>query len=252
MRERRARLRQATALAVVLAAWETAARRHWLAPVMPAPSAVARALLALARDGSLFRDALASVERVIVGFSAAAVAGVGLAALLARSEPLADCLVPLIELLRPISVIAWVPIAVLWFGIGDGSAWFVIFIGGFFAVFTNAFAGFRSVARAHVEAARCLGAGPLLFVREVLWPSALPHILTGLRIGSGTAWTAVIAAELISGRSGLGYMIELSRMMIETENVLAGMIVIGLIGLAMNAGFVWLEGRLIPWREERT
>jgi len=150
-------------------------------------------------------------------------------------------------LIRPISVIAWIPIAILWFGLGDRSAWFLIFLGSFFPIFTNTYFGVRSVQPIHIQVAQCLGAGRWLFLREVL-PSALPYILSGMRIGLGTGWTCVIAAELITASSGLGYMIQVARAMIETEKVLGGMVIIGAIGFAMNYLMGAIERRLTLWR----
>jgi ABC-type nitrate/sulfonate/bicarbonate transport system permease component len=154
-------------------------------------------------------------------------------------------------LIRPISVIAWIPIAILWFGLGDRPAWFLISLGAFFPIFTNTYDGARSLAEVHIRVARCFGAPRWLFVRQVLIPATLPHIMTGLRVGLGTGWTCVIAAELISATSGLGYMIQLARTTIETEKVLAGMVVIGVIGFAMN-GLMILVERFLSIKESKS
>ena len=157
---------------------------------------------------------------------------------------------PLVQILRPISPIAWIPIAILWFGLGDKPALFIIFLGSFFPIFTNTYVGFRSVAPIHIQAAQCLGAGRWLFFRKVLFPSALPYILTGMRIGLGFGWMCVIAAEMIAATSGLGYMIQLARNLMETERIFGGMIVIGIVGFAMNQAMLFLEHRLTPWRAD--
>lgn len=230
-------------------AWEAAVDGGWLdRNTLPAPSAVLRALADLAELGRLWPDIAASLGRIAVGFSLATVAGIALGSLLGWYRRLAEYLLPVIELIRPISVIAWIPIAILWFGLGNKSAWFLIFLGAFFPIFTNAFAGVRALAPTHLRVAQCLGVSRRQFVVSVLLPSALPLILTGMRIGLGTGWTCVIAAELIASTSGLGYMIQIARTMIETEKVLGGMLVIGLIGFAMNAAMVKLERWLTPWR----
>ncbi|MDA9392191.1 hypothetical protein WN73_16615 [Bradyrhizobium sp. CCBAU 45394] len=212
--------------------------------LFPPPSALGAAVLDLARAGMLWRDVSASILRVLVGFSIATVAGVGLGLLLGRLSELARYVLPLIEVIRPISVIAWIPIAILWFGLGDRPAWFLIALGAFFPIFTSTFDGARSLADVYVRVARCFAAPRGLFIRQVLLPATLPHILTGMRIGLGTGWTCVIAAELVSATSGLGYMIQLARTTIETEKVLAGMLVIGLIGFAMNSLMLLIERRL--------
>lgn len=252
MRANLARIARHLALpSAALGLWQLSVSRGWIdGRLFPAPAAILHEMIAMARMGMLWDNIGGSLARVTVGFGAGLVAAVALAALFARWQGAAELGAPVIELLRPISVIAWIPIAVIWFGLGDRPAWFIIFLGAFFPIFTNALAGFMSVDPAHVDAARSLGAGRWLFLREVLWPTALPHLLTGVRIGAGTAWTAVIAAEMISGQSGLGYMIQMARMMVEPERVLAGMILIGLIGYTMNASISYLETRLVPWRED--
>jgi ABC-type nitrate/sulfonate/bicarbonate transport system permease component len=230
---------------VLLVAWELGARFGVInANLFPPPSAIAQALSDLSSTGMLWRDVSASIVRVSVGFSIAAFVGTGLGLLLGRLNGLARYVLPLVELIRPISVIAWIPIAILWFGLGDRPAWFLIALGAFFPIFTNAYDGARSLADVYVRVARCFGAPRRLFIRQVLIPATLPHIMTGLRVGLGTGWTCVIAAELISATSGLGYMIQLARTTIETEKVLTGMVVIGLIGFAMNALMLLVERAL--------
>lgn len=227
---------------LLLLAWELGVRTGLVNPnLFPPPSAIFAALRDLSEAGMLWGDALASVTRVSIGFTFAALAGISLGLLLGRAPRLAAYLMPLIEMIRPISVIAWIPITILWFGLGDRPAWFIIALGAFFPIFTNTYLGARSVSELHVRVARCFGAGRVVFLRKVLLPSALPYILAGLRIGLGAGWMCVIAAELISATSGLGYMIQMARTTIETEKVLAGMVVIGFIGFAMNSAMLWLE-----------
>ncbi|MGY3387719.1 sulfonate transport system permease protein [Bradyrhizobium sp. USDA 3311] len=232
-------------LLVLPVLWQIGVRSAMInANLFPPPSAIGAAVLDLARAGMLWRDVSASILRVLVGFSIATVVGVGLGLLLGRLSVLARYVLPLIEVIRPISVIAWIPIAILWFGLGDRPAWFLIALGAFFPIFTSTYDGARSLSDVYVRVARCFGAPRGLFIRQVLLPATLPHILTGMRIGLGTGWTCVIAAELVSATSGLGYMIQLARTTIETEKVLAGMLVIGLIGFAMNSLMLLIERRL--------
>lgn len=238
------------ALAFVLfAVWEAGVRAGLInGDIFPAPSAVARSIGELAQLGILWTDIQASVIRITVGFLIASAVATVLAIVLARSDRLAYYVMPIIDLIRPISVIAWIPLAILWFGLGNKPAWFIIFLGAFFPIFTNTYLGIRSVEHIHVQVAECLGAGRWLFVKEVLFPSALPYILTGMRIGLGVGWMCVIAAEMIAATSGLGYMIQLARSLIETEKVIGGMIVIGVIGFVMNQLMLYAERRLTPWR----
>jgi NitT/TauT family transport system permease protein/sulfonate transport system permease protein len=237
---------------LLLVVWQLGARFGLInANLFPPPSAIAQALSDLASTGMLWRDVSASIIRVSVGFSLAAIVGIGLGLMLGRFTGFARYVLPVVELVRPISVIAWIPIAILWFGLGDKPAWFLIALGAFFPIFTNAYDGARSLADVYVRVSLCFGAPRWLFIRQVLIPATLPHIMTGLRVGLGTGWTCVIAAELISATSGLGYMIQLARTTIETEKVLAGMVVIGLIGFAMNALMLLVE-RALGVREPKT
>ena len=242
------RVKHLVLIPTIFVLWEVGVRLHWIdGNIMPAPSATLKALINLAEAGYLWRDVSAGVLRVTIGFSLAAFAAIALGLALGIWRSAAAYILPVIELIRPISVLAWIPLAILWFGLGDHSAWFIIFLGSFFPIFTNTYLGVRSVAPIHRQVAQCFGAGRWLFLRRVMFPSALPYIIAGLRVGLGVGWTCVIAAELIAATSGLGYMIQLARTMIETEKVMAGMIVIGVIGFVMNSGMLWLERRFLRW-----
>jgi ABC-type nitrate/sulfonate/bicarbonate transport system permease component len=153
-----------------------------------------------------------------------------------------------IEFLRPIPPIAWIPLAIFWFGIGNLSAGFIVFLGAFFPVFVNSHVGIRSVERVHIEAALTLGASRKLLITDVLIPAAIPHLLAGIRIGLGFGWMAVVAAELIAANSGLGYDIGLNRNLLRTDRILAGMATIGFIGYGMNLGMERLGRLLLPWQ----
>ena len=180
---------------VIVVLWELGVRVAWIdGNLFPPPSKIFQALIDLAKLGLLWKDILASVWRVVVGFLIATIFAISLATLMARWARLARYVMPVIEIIRPISVIAWIPIAILWFGLGDKPAWFIIFLGSFFPIFTNTYLGIRSVEPIHVQAAECFGAGRLLFLRKVLLPSALPYILAGMRVGLGVGWMCVIAA----------------------------------------------------------
>lgn len=251
--EKLAAIRYLFPIALLVLFWEIGARTGVINPnLFASPSAVGQALLDLASTGTLWRDTSASIARVSIGFSIAAVVGVGLGLLLGRATAFARYLLPLIEVVRPISVIAWIPIAILWFGLGDRPSWFLIALGAFFPIFTNTYDGARSLPDIHLRVAQCFGAPRWLFIRQVLVPATLPYIMTGLRIGLGTGWTCVIAAELISATSGLGYMIQIARTTIETEKVFAGMAVIGAIGFLMNFLVLQLERLLLKPHAQST
>ena len=232
----------------ILIVWEVAARNGWInSNIIPAPSTTLRALIQLAQAGELWPDIEVSVARVVVGFGIAAVTAISLGLAFGIWPSIAAYILPIIELIRPISVLAWIPLAILWFGLGNHAAWFIIFLGSFFPIFTNTYLGVKSVAPIHLQVASCFGASRRLVLWRVIFPSALPYIMAGLRVGLGVGWSCVIAAELIAATSGLGYMIQMARTLIETEDVMAGMIVIGVIGFLMNACMYWLERRLTRW-----
>jgi len=154
---------------------------------------------------------------------------------------------PLIELLRPIPPIAWIPMAILWFGIGTASAVFIVCVGGFFPIVTATMHGIAHVRRETIQTARCLGAGQWLTVTHVVLPAALPDILSGVRTGLGSAWMSLIAAELVASQSGLGYRIQLARLFLRSDSVVAGMLVIGILGVAMSLALRAIERRLTVW-----
>lgn len=215
--------------------------------VIPAPLAVAGAFYELMRAGTLLNDILTSLTRVFVGFLVAGTAGIVVGLACARVRSLHRLIQPIVECLRPIPPIAWIPLAVLWFGLGDASAVFLIALGVFFPIFTNTFLGFSSIDDQYVRAARVLGFGRWQFFADVLVRFAAPYIFAGARIGLGFGWMCVVAAEMLGATSGLGYMIQLNRVVFEVPNIIAGMITIGLIGFGINELMDRLEVRLLPW-----
>jgi NitT/TauT family transport system permease protein len=237
-------------IGLVLAAWQLLASANIInAVLLPAPITLLWTAIDLLGDGSLVRHIGASIERVLVGVFCAAVVGLVLGVLLGWSERLSEYLKPIIEALRPIPPIAWTPLAILWFGIGNAPSYFLVFIGAVFPVFVATYSAVRNIERTQINAALCLGATPAMLIRDVLIPGALPVIFPGLRIALGVGWMCVVAAELIAAQSGLGYMIQQSRVLLQTQNVVTGMIAIGVIGFAMNGIMTVIERRLIPWQE---
>jgi ABC-type nitrate/sulfonate/bicarbonate transport system permease component len=154
---------------------------------------------------------------------------------------------PVFEMLRPIPPIAWIPLAILWFGISDQQNHFIIFLGIFFPLLINTITGVKNVEPNIVRAARCLGASDLDVLAKVVFRAALPQIVTGVRVGLGVGWMALVAAELVGATSGLGWMISDARSMLRTDIILVGMIAIGIAGLLIDQGLRWLAKRLLPW-----
>jgi len=242
--------RSIAGFAVFIGVWQLLSVFNVINPVLlPSPARLVRAASELMAEGILLKHTTASLWRVLVGFLLASLVGIGLGVLLGWSRVLSDLIRPVIESLRPIPPIAWTPIAILWFGVGNAPSYFLVFIGAVFPVFINTFSAVHNIDRAQINAALCLGARPGLLIRDVLIPASLPIIFPGLRIALGVGWMCVVAAELIAAQSGLGYMIQQNRVLLQTQNVVTGMITIGLVGFAMGGLMSVIERRLIPWRE---
>lgn len=239
----------AISLGLLLAVWSIAAAWIGNAVLLPSPLAVASSVAELFTSGTLLGDIAASLKRVFIGFFIASVLAVPLALFMALLLPLRRLLLPIVSLLRPIPPIAWIPLAILWFGIGDKPSYFITALAAFFPIFLNAFAGGLAVEQRHVHAARFLGADRWLLLRAIYLPSALPSIWTGLRIGLGQSWMAVVTAELIAAQSGLGYLIQASRINLETSHVLVGMFTIGVLGALMTALLSYAERFVLPWHQ---
>jgi ABC-type nitrate/sulfonate/bicarbonate transport system permease component len=241
----------AVGITAFLTVWYLAANA--LNPVLlPRPGAVLDAYRELIADGSLAKDTSASLIRVFGGFAIAASIAPPLALLLASSWTLRCIVLPIVTLIRPIPPIAWIPLAILWFGLGDPPSYFITALAAFFPIFLNSFAGGQSLEAEHVNAARSLGAARISVLLRIMLPSALPLIVTGLRIGLGQAWMAVVTAELVAAQSGLGFMIQASRLNLETSRVLVGMTLIGILGASMTALLSVIARKLIvPWNDTK-
>ena len=220
--------------ALLLAAWHLAVK--WSgSDIFPTPLEVLRGLGELARQGLLLKYIVASLFRVSWGFIAAVLVGVPLGLALGWFRPAYAALNPFIQILRPISPIAWIPVAILWFGVKDTAPVFLIFLASVFPITVSAMAAVQNMQQVYLRAAQNFGLGGLELFRRVIFPAALPQIITGIRIALGVAWLVVVAAEMIAGNSGLGYLI------IDARNagkrydlVVAGMVMIGLIGLVLD------------------
>jgi ABC-type nitrate/sulfonate/bicarbonate transport system permease component len=222
---------------------------------VPSPADILGALNELALHGlpqgnTLLVHCLASLERVGIGFALALAAAIPLGIVLGWSRMLREMLSPVIETIRPIPPLAWIPLAILWFGIGLKSAAFIIFLGCFFPILLSTMSGVLSVDPVLVSAARTLGASQRQIFLHVLMPGATPSIYTGLRIGLGIGWMTLVAAEFTGVKSGygLGYMIMTSRDVQRPDLVIAGMAVIGFTGFLLDSLLRMLETRALRWR----
>ncbi len=236
-------------IAVVLAAW-------WLAvlathsAIFPTPLDVVSGTVELIRDGSLWRHIGASLMRVATGFGLAVCVAIPLGLWMGWVPGAYKTLNPLFQILRPISPIAWIPIAILWFGVGDASPIYLIFISSVFPMIVQTVVGVHTIEKRYLRAAENFGVSNRTLFMRVVIPAVLPQILVGMRIGLGVAWLVVVAAEMIALHSGLGYMIMDSRNAGNRYDlVVAGMIIIGLIGLSLDGFMRMLESaRWVRWR----
>ncbi len=218
--------------------------------VFPTPWQVVTGTVELIRDGTLWQHIGASLFRVGTGFGLAVIVAVPLGLWMGWVKGAYLTLNPLFQMLRPISPIAWIPIAILWFGVGDMSPIFLIFISSVFPMVVQTVAGVHTIEKRYLRAAANFGVSRQTLFRQVVIPAVLPQIIVGMRIGLGVAWLVVVAAEMIALRSGLGYLIIDSRNAGNRYDlVIAGMIIIGLIGLLLDGMMRLLEGlKVVRWR----
>jgi NitT/TauT family transport system permease protein len=239
----------AIVIAILIAVW-------WLmvvvthSAIFPTPWQVVAGTLELARDGTLWGDIGASLMRVGLGFFLAVSIAVPLGLWMGWVKGAFSTLNPIFQILRPISPIAWIPIAILWFGVGDASPIFLIFMSSVFPMVVQTTAGVHTIERRYLRAAENFGVSRYTLFSRVIIPAVLPQIIVGMRIGLGVAWLVVVAAEMIALRSGLGYLIIDSRNAGNRYDlVVAGMVIIGLIGLSLDGAMRLMEGlRLVRWR----
>jgi NitT/TauT family transport system permease protein len=254
-------------IAVPIAAlllWEAAVRAFHINPgLLPAPSQVLKRWAAYAMpqeawqpgtsklawyfSGELIHDAASSLWRVLVGFFIGTILALPLGLWMGASQRTYEFLNPLLQILRPIPPIAFIPLAILWFGLGNPPAFFLISLGAFFPVLINTISGVRNVDPIYLRAAQNLGASRATMFRRVILPAATPYVLTGMRVGIGVAFICVIVAEMIAVNSGLGYRILEAREFFWSDKIIAGMLSIGLLGLGIDAAMNRVNKYLLRW-----
>jgi ABC-type nitrate/sulfonate/bicarbonate transport system permease component len=238
-------------MAVFVAVW-------WLVAVwtdnqilLPTPPIVLDAAIELARDSELFYHAGISLGRMFVSIAIASSLAIPLGLAMGLSPLFEKIVDPLIEVLRPISGIAWIPLALFIFGIGNALPVFIMTYAAFFPIVLGTVLGVRTVDRRLIDAARTMGVPQRTIVTRVVIPAALPSLLVALRVGVALSWTAVVAAELIGAPSGLGYAIEWYRELLMTPQVMSFIAMIGVIGYVCDAGVRWLNRHFTPWAAAR-
>ncbi len=221
----------------------------WGEDLLPAPPAVVEAIAELVEHDLLVGHVVASLYRVSWGFSLGALVGVPLGLAMGWFARVHAALDPLLQLLRPISPIAWIPLSILWFGITDAAPIFLIFLSAFFPIVVATASAVRNIPPVTLHAARNFGLGGAALLARVILPATLPQIVTGLRVALGVAWMVVVAAEMIAVRSGLGFLILDARNAGKRYDlVIAAMLLIGLVGLALDRLLKSLERmEIVRW-----
>lgn len=234
----------------LLLLWQTMSNFNLiLEAVLPSPFKVLKALEEIIADGTLWTDFTASGIRVLVGFFGGALLGLFFGVLCGLFSFVERLVGPVVDAVRQISTYAWIPLIVLWFGIGEVSKYVIIGKAVFIPVFINTLQGIRGVSSDYIEVARVLELNHWKFLRKVVIPSAMPSIFTGIRLGAGFAWMAVVAAEMLGGLTGLGYALLRAKDFLLSDNLIALMVVIGVVGLVVDRAIYAVEVSTLQWRK---
>ena len=213
--------------------------------LIPPPLEVIRTAIPMLMSGEILGDVAISMTRVAVGFATGSLAGIITGVLLGRIRVLHDLLDPIIELLRYLSPTAMIPIAVIWFGIGELSKYFLIFWGAFFIVVINTTAGVWRAPIARQRAAQCLGANQLQIFVLVVIPSAVPYIVTGMRVAMASSFMSIIPAEILAADSGIGYLLQKSSMLLQTNRIFVALLTICVLGFIVDRIFRFFVDRVL-------
>lgn len=243
---------------VIMVVWQLVGQRPGMAGIIPTPVGVARAWWDwIFADpgmglnpylGTWWSNVQYSTWRVLQGFTLAVMLGVPLGLAIGWNRIAAQMLDPMVQGMRPIPITAWLPFSIALFGVRDFGSVFLIFLGGFYPIVVNTTQGARDVERNLVRAATMMGASQLQLLRRVVLPAAMPSLFTGLRLGLGISWTAVIVSEMVAVKSGLGYVLWDAYYVGRMDIVLADMVSIGIMGYLSDRLIVFLERRVLVWR----
>ncbi len=247
----------ALTILIVVAMWQVASSTglfgrtspEYTRLLLPPPTVVLASLVEMIRSGYLLDNVSISIVRVVSGFLLAALIAVPLGIAMAISATIHNLTEPLVRLLSPIPGVAWVPLAILWFGLGDQAAIFIITIGSIFPILLNTAQGVQDADQRLIDAARTMGATRWQILRRVLLPGLVPYLVTGFRTGLSFAWRVVIAAEMVGVPKGIGYMLTIGRSTGQTEITIVTMLVLGVLMMIMEELiFVPLESYTNAWR----
>ena len=224
-------------LGTILIIWHFSVGTLFNPVLVASPKATFTKIAVMLASGELLMHVGVSLKRVLIGYVTGCVLGIFFGAIIGRIPAVADLSDPVLELIRPISPVALVPLAMLWFGIGELSKYFIIIYATVIIVLLNTAAGVSRTPVARIRAARCLGATDYQVFRKVVLPSAVPYILTGMRVALGFSFMGIVAAELIGAREGLGFLIMNSQLLLQTDQLFVGLLTLGIVGLIVDRIF---------------
>ena len=240
-------------VASLFAIWSLVSALEWVNPIFwPAPTAVWDQFINISQDGyrnfTLWEHIWASLYRILVGFSLGCLVGIPLGFAMGLSEAVKGWFDPIVEFFRPIPPLAFIPLVIIWSGIGERSKILLLFFAALWIMVIAARAGVGSIKLSKIHAAYSLGASKYQILVKVILPNSLPEIFTGMRVAMGICWGTVVAAELVAAESGVGFMIMAASTFLATDIVILGVIVVGIIGYSIDILMRKLEERLIPWK----
>jgi sulfonate transport system permease protein len=216
--------------------------------ILASPDSVYERFKTMVQNGKLLTNVLVSTGRVLKGFALGALVGLTIGSLIGLFKPVSKLLSAMIAILRPIPPIAMIPFFILWLGIGEASKILIIALGTFWAVLLNTIQGFQDTDPKLLEVAKIFGKSKPVILLKIVLPSAVPSIFTGLRLGIGNAWSAVVAAEMIAASAGVGYMIQYARELVQPDLLLLGIITIGIIGLIIDTVVLYIQKKVVYWK----
>lgn len=240
------------ALGALLIAWQLMSVSHLVNPALfPPPTVVGKTASEMIVSGELAKDVGISLQRAVIGFLLGSFSGIALGLMTGRIRLVDATVGQLIQILRPIPSIALVPLAIVWFGLGETSKCFLVFWGVLFPVWVNSHLGAAGVDRAYLWAARSLGARPTNIFFEIVLPAALPLIIAGMRTGIAVAFICLVAAEMAGASGGIGFRIQVSHLVFRVDKMMVALATLGILGACADASFAWATARLIPWYQPK-
>ncbi|MES9994276.1 MAG: ABC transporter permease [Candidatus Thiodiazotropha sp.] len=239
---------RSSGIIILLILWELVSRTNLIDPgLFPPPSQVISALVSLTLSGQLPKDVFASVLRAVAGFILGSMAGLFVGAVSGRIRAFDAVLTPVVQVLRPIPVIALVPLAIVWFGLGETSKIFLVFWGVFFPVWVSSYLGISRVDKNYIWAARSIGVRREKLWLQVILPAALPTIITGLRTSISLAFIVLVAAEMAGSYLGVGYRISAYHLVFQIDKMMGYIVLMGALGFIADRTFAYLVNRTLPW-----